>query len=401
MELQDKTILLGVCGGVAAYKAAALLRDMRRAGARVRVVMTEAATRFITPLTLQALSGEAVYTGLWDERIANGMPHIELSRGIDAVLVVAATADFLARMATGRAEDLLSTIALARKTPLFVAPAMNRQMWEHPATRRNVATLLGDGVCFFGPASGVQACGDEGEGRMLEPEEILEALIAALTPRRLAGKKVLLTAGPTFEAIDPVRGLTNLSSGRMGYALARAAMQAGAEVSLVSGPVELAAPYGVRVSRVRSALEMREAVLQEATTADLFIAVAAVADYRAEEVATQKHKKENGRPPEIRLIANPDILAEVAALPRPPFCVGFAAESENLETFAEEKRKRKKIPLIVGNLIQEGFGGKTNRVILFDEEGSHPLPPGEKQAIAHKLIEHIAHLLEKTYARAG
>jgi len=401
MELQDKTILLGVCGGVAAYKVAFLLRNLRRKGARVRVVMTEAATHFVAPATFQALSGEPVFTDLWDTRIANGMPHIELSRGIDAILIAPATADFLARMATGRAEDLLSTIVLASDAPVFVAPAMNRQMWEHPATRRNVATLVGDGVRFFGPAFGEQACGEEGAGRMLEPDEILEATIAALSPKILAGKKVLLTAGPTFEAIDPVRGITNCSSGKMGYALARAAMQAGAEVLLISGPVERPAPFCVRVKKVTSALEMREAVLQEAPTADLFIAVAAVADYRVENAATQKHKKESGAPPEIRLVANPDILAEVAALPRAPFCVGFAAESENLEVFAEQKRKQKKIPLIVGNLIQEGLGGETNRVILFDEEGSHPLPPGEKQVIARQLIEHIATLLEKTRARAN
>ncbi|MDR0233793.1 MAG: bifunctional phosphopantothenoylcysteine decarboxylase/phosphopantothenate--cysteine ligase CoaBC [Zoogloeaceae bacterium] len=399
MELQDKTILLGVCGGVAAYKSACLLRGMKRAGARVRVAMTEAATRFVTPLTFQALSGEAVHTGLWDEGVA--MPHIELSRGVDAILIAPATADFLARLATGRADDLLSTLALAREAPLFVAPAMNRQMWEHPATRRNVETLLADGVRFLGPTFGEQACGEEGEGRMLEPEEIQEAMIAALTPKRLAGKKVLRTAGPTFEAIDPVRGITNLSSGRMGYALARAAMQAGAEVSIISGPVEIAAPYGVRVTRVTSALEMREAVLREATATTLFIAVAAVADYRAEETIAQKHKKESGKAPVIRLVANPDILAEVAALPLAPFCVGFAAESENLEVFAEEKRKRKKIPLIVGNLVQEGLGGRTNRVVLFDDQGQHPLPPGDKQVIARQLIEHIADLLEKPHARAN
>lgn len=401
MELQDKTILLGVCGGVAAYKAAFLLRDLKRKGARVRVVMTKAATHFVAPATFQALSGEAVFTDLWDHSIANGMPHIELSRGADAILVVPATADFLARMATGRAEDLLSTLILACQTPVFVAPAMNRQMWEHPATRRNVDTLLDDGVRLLGPAYGDLACGEEGAGRMLEPEIILEAIIAALTPKILTGKKVLMTAGPTFEAIDPVRGITNRSSGKMGYALARAAMQAGADVSLISGPVERPAPYGVRVTRVTSALEMRDAVLKEASTADLFIAVAAVADYRVENATAQKHKKESGTPPEIRLVANPDILAEVAALPRAPFCVGFAAESEKLEIFAEQKRQRKKIPLIVGNLVQEALGGETNRVILFDEEGSHPLPPGEKPEIARQIIAYIATLMEKNRARAN
>ncbi|MDR0529721.1 MAG: bifunctional phosphopantothenoylcysteine decarboxylase/phosphopantothenate--cysteine ligase CoaBC [Zoogloeaceae bacterium] len=398
--LKDKTILLGVCGGVAAYKAALLLRLLRGAGADVRVALTDAAARFVTPATFQALSGRPVFTKLWDERVDNHMPHIALSRAADLMLVAPATADFLARAASGRADDLLSALALARNCPLFVAPAMNRQMWEHPATQRNAAQLKEDGVGFFGPESGEQACGEEGEGRMLEPERILSALENALTPKTLSGKKVLLTAGPTFEAIDPVRGLTNLSSGKMGYAIARAARMAGAEVALISGPVALAAPPGVLLERVTSALEMRAAVMRHleekraARKTDVFIAVAAVADYRVERVGAQKHKKEHGAPPEIRLLPNPDILAEVALLPDAPFCVGFAAESEQMERYAEEKRRRKKIPLMAGNLIQDGFGGDGNRITLFDDTGAHPLEPGSKDRLARQLIARLSLLLE-------
>lgn len=395
MELQGKHIVLGVTGGVAAYKAAALLRLLTGAGAWVQVVMTEAATRFVTPVTFQALSGRPVFVDQWDPRMDNNMAHIDLSREADAILVAPASANFLARVAQGLADDLLTTLVLARECPLLVAPAMNRQMWENPATRRNMALLQEDGVSCLGPASGVQACGEQGEGRMLEPEAILESLAAFFTPKCLAGRRVLMTAGPTFEAIDPVRGITNLSSGRMGYAIARAAARAGARVTLVSGPVSLALPLGVERISVRSALEMHGEVLARAGEADVFIGVAAVADYRVEQVAAQKLKKEAGGPPEIRLVPNPDILAEVAALPRPPFCVGFAAESENLEEYAQRKRQRKGIPLLVGNLIQDGFGGEDNRVILFDDRGSHPLPAASKDLLARQLIAHVAQLLEK------
>lgn len=395
MELQGKHIVLGVTGGVAAYKAAVLLRLLTGAGAGVQVVMTEAATRFVTPVTFQALSGRPVFVDQWDPRMANNMAHIDLSREADAILVAPASANFLARVAQGLADDLLTTLVLARECPLLVAPAMNRQMWENPATRRNMALLQEDGVSCLGPASGVQACGEQGEGRMLEPEAILESLAAFFTPKCLAGRRVLMTAGPTFEAIDPVRGITNLSSGRMGYAIARAAARAGARVTLVSGPVSLALPLGVERIPVRSALEMHGEVLARAGEADVFIGVAAVADYRVEQVAAQKLKKEAGGPPEIRLVPNPDILAEVAALPRPPFCVGFAAESENLEEYAQRKRQRKGIPLLVGNLIQDGFGGEDNRVILFDDRGSHPLPAASKDLLARQLIAHVAQLLEK------
>lgn len=395
MELQGKRIVLGVTGGVAAYKAALLLRLLTGAGASVQVVMTESATRFVTPVTFQALSGRPVYVDQWDARMPNNMAHIDLSRDADAVLVAPASANFLARVAQGLADDLLTTLVLARGCPLLVAPAMNRQMWENPATQRNMALLRDDGVHCLGPASGLQACGEEGEGRMLEPEAVLEALLAFFTPKVLAGKSVLMTAGPTFEAIDPVRGITNLSSGRMGYAIARAAARAGARVSLVSGPVALPVPAGVARTSVRSALDMHAAVMQQAAQADIFIAVAAVADYRVAQVAGQKLKKEHGGPPTLELVTNPDILAQVAALESPPFCVGFAAESECLDEYAQRKRMRKKIPLIVGNLIQDGFGGDENRVVLFDDQGSHCLPQASKESLARQLIEHVAQLLEK------
>jgi phosphopantothenoylcysteine decarboxylase/phosphopantothenate--cysteine ligase len=402
MALQGKTILLGVSGGIAAYKAAMLTRLLKGAGARVRVAMSEAAGQFVTPLTFQALSGEAVFSSLWEAGdVASGMAHITLSREADAMLVAPATADFMARAATGQADDLLSTLALARNCPLFLAPSMNRQMWRHPATQRNAATLAEDGVVIWGPTSGKQACGEDGEGRLLEPEQLLEALTAALARKTLAGKKVLLTAGPTFEAIDPVRGLTNRSSGKMGYALARAAFHAGATVTLVSGPVAIPFPYGVTGVPVISAAEMQQAVLTRAADADIFIAVAAVADYHVKTTLTAKHKKEHGVLPTLDLVENPDILASVAALHSPPFCVGFAAESEDLARYAEEKRRRKRLPLIVGNLVQEGLGGDSNHVVLFDDHGAHALPTADKHVLARQLIDHIAALMETAHARVN
>jgi len=392
MELQGKRIVLGVTGGIAAYKAAELVRLLGKQGAEVQVAMTEGATHFVTTTTFQALSGQPVFTDQWDARMANAMAHIDLSRAADLMLVAPASADFLARIAHGLADDLLATMVLARDCPLLVAPAMNRQMWENPATRRNVAQLLADGVQVLGPASGEQACGEVGAGRMLEPEEILEEVIAYFTPKVLAGKSVLITAGPTFEAIDPVRGITNLSSGRMGYAVARAARQAGATVTLVSGPVGFATPQGVDRIDVRSALDMHGAVMALAPEADVFIGVAAVADYRVANEADHKLKKDNGGIPPIELVENPDILAEVAALKDGPFCVGFAAESRNLEEYAQTKRRKKNIPLIAGNLIQDGFGGDDNRLVLFDDHGVHPLTPAPKSVLARQLIEHIAQL---------
>ncbi|WP_043420949.1 bifunctional phosphopantothenoylcysteine decarboxylase/phosphopantothenate--cysteine ligase CoaBC [Azonexus hydrophilus] len=392
MELNGKRIVLGVTGGIAAYKAAELLRLLVKQGADVQVAMTEGATRFVTPTTFQALSGKPVYVDQWDARMPNAMAHIDLSRQADLIVVAPASADFMARIANGMADDLLATMVLARDCPLLLAPAMNRQMWENPATQRNVAQLVTDGIAMVGPASGVQACGETGPGRMLEPEELLEAVVDFFVPKVLADRRLLITAGPTFEAIDPVRGITNLSSGRMGYAIARAARQAGAEVTLVSGPVALAAPPGVERINVRSALDMHAAVMARATTADIFIAVAAVADYRVANAAEHKLKKDHGGVPAIELVENPDILAEVAALADGPFCVGFAAESQNLEAYAQAKRHKKKIPLIVGNLIQDGFGGDDNRLVLFDDQGSHPLTPASKSALATQLVDHIAKL---------
>ena len=396
MELAGKRIVLGVTGGIAAYKAAELLRLLLKEGASVQVAMTEAATHFVTPVTFQALSGRPVFSDQWDSRVPNNMAHIDLSREADVLLVAPASADFLAKLAHGLADDLLSTLALARACPLLVAPAMNRQMWEHPATCRNIATLRGDGVDILGPGCGDQACGETGLGRMIEPEEILADMVAHFQPKRLAGKRVLLTAGPTFEAIDPVRGITNLSSGKMGYAIARAAREAGAQVTLVSGPVSLPCPQGVTRTAVTSALQMHAAVHHAVAASDVFIAVAAVADYRPAKPIGHKIKKgAQAAPPQIELLQNPDILAEVAALRDPPLCVGFAAESENLAEYAENKRRSKKIPLLVGNLIHDGFGGDDNTLILFDDEGQHPLPSAPKLELARQLVARIASLLEK------
>ena len=392
MELQGKRIVLGVTGGIAAYKAAELVRLLGKEGVDVQVAMTGGAAHFVTPTTFQALSGKPVFADQWDARMPNAMAHIDLSRQADLIVVAPASADFIARVAHGLADDLLATMVLARDCPLLLAPAMNRQMWENPATRRNVAQLAADGVHILGTASGEQACGEVGAGRMLEPEEIVEEVVAFFTPKVLAGRKVLITAGPTFEAIDPVRGITNRSSGRMGYAVARAARHAGAAVTLVSGPVGFPAPQGVDRIDVISALDMHAAVMARAAGADIFVAVAAVADYRVAKAAEDKFKKDAGGLPPLELVENPDILAEVAALKDGPFCVGFAAESRNLEEFAQAKRRRKNIPLIAGNLVQDGFGGADNRLVLFDDQGAHPLTPAPKTVLARRLVEHIADL---------
>ncbi|HMZ77172.1 MAG TPA: bifunctional phosphopantothenoylcysteine decarboxylase/phosphopantothenate--cysteine ligase CoaBC [Zoogloea sp.] len=391
-ELSGRKIVLGVTGGVAAYKAAELVRLLGKAGAEVHVVLTEGGARFVTAVTFQALSGNPVWTDLWDPRMANNMAHIDLSRDADAILIAPATADVMARLAQGRADDLLTTLCLARDCPLLVAPAMNRQMWEHPATRRNAVQLAADGVTLFGPAAGEQACGEVGLGRMLEPEDLCEALIGFFQPKLLAGRRVVMTAGPTFEAIDPVRGITNSSSGKMAYALARACAQAGADVALVSGPVALPVPAGVARISVRSALQMRDAVFAALPGADVFIGVAAVADYRPDTSAEHKIKK-SGAALQISLTPNPDILAEVAARADAPFCVGFAAESRNLDEYAEGKRRAKKLPLVVGNLVQDGLGSDDNQVVLYDEAGRHPLERAPKPEVARAIVAHLAGLL--------
>jgi phosphopantothenoylcysteine decarboxylase/phosphopantothenate--cysteine ligase len=395
-EFQGKRVVLGVTGGVAAYKSAELVRLLVKAGAEVDVALTAAGAQFVGAATFQALSGRRVWQALWDERMDSGMAHIELTRGAAALLIAPATADFLAKLAHGFADDLLSTLCLARDCPLLVAPAMNRQMWESPATRRNVEQLRGDGVSILGPAHGEQACGEVGEGRMLEAAELFDDLYASTQSKLLAGKHVLLTAGPTFEALDPVRGLTNSSSGKMGFALARACVIAGAEVTLVAGPVALATPRGVRRSDVQSAVQMRDAVLQALPGQDVFIGVAAVADYRPRQAAEHKIKKGPGSLV-LDLESNPDILAEVAALPDAPFCVGFAAESRDLATYAEGKRVAKKLALVVGNLVQDGLGGDANAVTLFDAAGAHILPPADKADVARDIVAHLAALLEKTH----
>ncbi len=391
-EFSGKRIVLGVTGGVAAYKAAELTRLLVKAGAVVDVVLSAAGARFVGPATFQALSGRAVWSELWDQTAAGGMAHIELSRGAAAILVAPATADFLAKLAGGLADDLLSTLCLARECPLLVAPAMNRQMWEQAPTRRNLRQVAEDGVTVLGPASGEQACGEVGPGRMLEAEELFDELAAHFQPKLLASRRVLLTAGPTVEAIDPVRAISNASSGKMGYALARACQEAGATVTLVSGPVALATPHGVVRYDVTSALEMRERVFAALPGQDIFIAVAAVADYRPANPAGDKIKKD-GRELQLSLVPNPDILAEVAAQPAPPFCVGFAAESRDLAQYAEAKRIAKKLALVVGNLVQDGLGGEENSVTLFDAKGSQPLPTAPKLDVARRIVAHIASLL--------
>ena len=391
-ERSAKSVVLGVTGGIAAYKAAQLTRDLQRHGIDVQVVMTEAARGMVTPATFQALSGKPVYTDMWDASVPDNMAHIELSRGKDAIVIAPATADFIAKLAGGLADDLLSTLCLARECPLIVAPAMNRQMWQNAATRRNIERLLRDGVAILGPASGDQACGEVGMGRMLEAHEIAESVAGFLAPRLLAGTRVLITAGPTFEPIDAVRGITNRSSGKMGYAVARAALDAGAKVTLVSGPVSLPAPAGAEVNRVGTAAEMFDAVKRHVARADIYISVAAVGDYRVDKPSRHKIKKTGSKRLELRLVPNPDILAWVAARPRPPFCVGFAAESRNLEGYADEKRRRKNVPLMVANLAQDAIGSDENEVTLFDGKGAHRLPRAPKEVVARQLIAHIARL---------
>jgi len=395
MSLAGKNIVLGLTGGIACYKAAELARGLVKAGASCQVVMTEAARHFITPVTLQALSGKPVFTDQWDSRISNNMAHIDLSRHADALLIAPCSADFMRKLVHGAADDLLSTLCLARpaNVPLLVAPAMNVEMWDNPATQRNAVQLKKDGITLLGPAAGDQACGETGLGRMLEPEQLLESLSAFFQPKLLVGKKVLITAGPTFEPIDPVRGITNLSSGKMGYAIARAAWAAGAQVTLVSGPTSLQAPAGITVLPVTTALEMRDAVMANIAGQQLFIAVAAVADWRVNDISSQKIKKQDGQLPSLTFKQNPDILAEVAALASPPYCVGFAAESENLLEHGAAKREKKRIPLLVGNIGHQTFGKDDNELILFDAKGHKNLARASKETLAVQLIKEIAHRL--------
>lgn len=391
-NITRKQIVLGITGGIAAYKAAELTRELQRKGIDVQVVMTRAAGSLVTPATFQALSGKPVFSDLWDPRVADSMGHIELSRGKDAIVVAPASAHFLAKIANGLADDLLSTLCLARECPLLVAPAMNRQMWDHAATRRNVEQLMRDGVTILGPASGDQACGEVGLGRMLEPSEIAEAVVMQLSPKLLRDVRVLITAGPTFEPIDAVRGITNRSSGKMGYAIARAAMASGAKVSLISGPVSLAAPAGAEVAYVETASQMFDAVKRQVARADIYIGVAAVADYRVDKPRAHKIKKTDERQLQLRLVPNPDILGWVAGRPKPPFCVGFAAESRNLDAYADAKRRRKKVNMMVANLAQEAIGSDDNEVTILDDQGKHRFERAPKDVVARQLITHIAQL---------
>lgn len=392
-----KKLLLGVTGGIAAYKAAELARLLVKQDIDVQVAMTPAATQFVTPMTFQALSGKPVYTDLWQEDKGNGMAHIDLSRQVDAILVAPASADFLAKLAYGAADDLLSTLCLARDCKLLVAPAMNRQMWSNPATQRNIRQLQHDGISILGPASGSQACGETGLGRMLEPDELVEHLLSAFQPKLFTGKRMLITAGPTQETIDPVRVITNHSSGKMGYSLARAAIEMGAEVTLVSGPVALQAPAGANTIHVTSAQEMLAAVEAHLKDQDIFISVAAVADYRPIQVSQHKIKK-NTAPLTLTLEATPDILATIASRDDAPFCVGFAAESENMLQYAEEKRRRKRLPLIAANIASEALGRDQSSLVLLDDEGIHPLPQAPKLTLARGLLQHVATMLDKSQA---
>ena len=393
-ELAGKHIVLGLSGGIACYKAAELTRELVKAGATVQVVMTQAAEQFITAVTLQALSNRSVYTSQWDTREANNMAHINLTREADAVLVAPASADFMAKLLHGRADDLLSLMCLARPIetcPLLLAPAMNREMWAHPATQRNVAQLRADGATVLGPGSGDQACGEIGDGRMLEPEELLQEMVAFFQPKLLAGQSVLITAGPTYEPIDPVRGITNLSSGKMGFAIARAAREAGAEVTLVAGPVHLPTPRGVRRIDATTAQQMHDIVLPLAADHSVFIATAAVADWRPVGAADHKIKKQGGAAaPKISLCENPDILAAVARLADRPYCVGFAAESHDLLEHARAKLTRKNVPLIVANLGPATFGRDDNALTLVDAQGQRELPRADKLSLARALVAEIA-----------
>ena len=398
-SLINKKIVLGISGGIAAYKSPELARQLMQEGASVQVVMTEAAQQFVTPVTMQALTGNPVYLSQWDSTIPNNMAHIELSRSADAILIAPASADLMAKLSLGLADDLLTTLCLARDCPLLLTPAMNKQMWEHAATQRSAQRLADDGITLLGPASGFQACGEVGMGRMLEPAEITEQVIAFFQKKSLVGKKVLITAGPTFEAIDPVRGITNHSSGKMGFAIARAAIEAGAHVHLIAGPCDLETPLlatgKITRTNVVSAKEMHAASLA-ATEFDIFFAVAAVADWGIAKPAKEKIKRQGNQAPNLEFVANPDILLDIARTVKTksgkphPYCVGFAAESTDLEKHADEKRKRKNIPMIVGNIGPDTFGSDLNQLLIIDASGSKKIAKAEKLQLARQLIQLVA-----------
>ena len=403
MDLHGKHIVLGLTGGIACYKSAELCRALIKEGATVQVVMTDSATQFMTPVTMQALSGRPVVVSQWDPREPNNMPHINLSREADAILIAPCSADFMAKLVQGRADDLLSLMCLARPigtVPLLIAPAMNREMWAHPATQRNRQQLIADGSTVLDVGTGDQACGEVGDGRMLEPHELLDDVIAFFQPKVLQGQQVLVTAGPTFEALDPVRGITNLSSGKMGFAIARAAQEAGADVTLVAGPVHLTTPRGVRRVDVQSATQMLNACMAHVPAKGVMVATAAVADWRPAQASAHKMKKEaSGQPPALDFVENPDILATIAALPQALsgalYCVGFAAESHDLLAHATAKRLRKNVPLLVGNIGPATFGQDDNALLLVDAKGATEVPRNSKRALAQQLVAEIARRIFK------
>ncbi len=397
--LKNKHILLGVTGGIAAYKSADLVRRLKDVGAEVRVVMTTAATQFVTPLTFQALSGNRVHTQLLDSESEAGMGHIALARWADALLVAPASANFLAKLTYGLADDLLSTVILATSAPIAVAPAMNQQMWANPATQHNIQKLRQRDVLIYGPGQGSQACGEEGLGRMLEPMQLVEKLGHLFEPGLMQGVKVLVTAGPTYEDIDPVRFIGNRSSGKMGYAIATAAKNAGAEVILISGPTSLPLPEKVEYINVRSAQQMYDAVLSQVDGCDIFIAAAAVADFSPTHYASQKIKKQSSPLKTIELEQTTDILAAVSKSDSRPFCVGFAAESDNLEEYAQAKLKNKRLDIVAANWINRknsGFESDHNALTLYWEEDHLDLPHTPKTQLAQNLISFIA---EKYHAQ--
>lgn len=400
MNLTNRHLLLGVTGGIAAYKAAELARLLVKAGAEVQVVMTQAATRFVAPLTFEALTGNSVCTDLFDSAHEAAMGHIELARWADLVVVAPATADFMARLAVGRADDLLTTLCVATKAPVAVAPAMNQQMWANAATQESIKTLEGFHMLIWGPAAGEQACGDVGPGRLFEAAQLFQLVCEHFATGLFAGVRALITAGPTHEALDPVRFIGNRSSGRMGFAMAQALVEEGAEVTLVAGPVSMKTPRGVTRIDIESAMQMHSEVMQRVTTCDLFVATAAVADYRPQQSAAEKIKK-SGEKLTIELIRNPDILANVASLENSPYTVGFAAETERLEEYAQRKRIDKRIDIIAANLVgaaEGGFESTQNALTVFWEGGQQQLPLTDKLRLARQFITLMS---EHFYARTG